>query len=83
MMSHDGISHQFNQQLGMEVQHITGGCTSLCYHVNVGINRSLKTNIHMDWEDLMLDLGIIASATKPPTGRLMFEWVMNSSRSCC
>ena len=53
-----------------------GGCTSLCQSVDVGINRSLKTNIHKDWEDCMLDLGISVSMTKPPTRKLIVEWVM-------
>ena len=32
------------QKLGVEVEHIPGGCTSLC-QPNVGINRSQKANI--------------------------------------
>ena len=31
------------QELGVEVQHIPGGCTSLCQPVNVGFNKPFKT----------------------------------------
>ena len=45
------------QPLGVEVEHIFGGCTSLCKPVDVGINRLLKANICKDWEDWMLVWG--------------------------
>ena len=66
------------QQLGMKVEHTPGGCTSLCHPVDVRINRSQKANIHEDWENLMLDLGMIASLTEPPTRKLIVEWVMKA-----
>ena len=55
------------QQLGVEVEHIPGGCTSLCQPVNVRINKALKTLVHKDWEDWMLDSGINVSMVKPTT----------------
>jgi hypothetical protein len=33
------------QELGVEVQHIPGGCTSLCQPVNVGFNKPFKDRI--------------------------------------
>ncbi len=30
------------QGLGIEVQHIPGGCTYLCQSIDVGVNRPLK-----------------------------------------
>jgi len=30
------------QDLGVEVQHIPGGCTALCQPVDVGVNKPLK-----------------------------------------
>ena len=62
----------------MEVGHIFGGCTSLCQPVDVGINRSLKANIHKDGEDWMLSSGISVSMTKPPTRKLSDEWLMKA-----
>ena len=55
------------QQLGAEVEHIPGGCISLCQPVDVGINKALKMLIHKDWEDWMLDSGINILVVKPPT----------------
>ena len=66
------------QNLGVEVKHVPGGCTSLCQPVNVGINKSMKANIHKDWEDWMLDLGVSVYMTKPLKRRLIVEWVMKA-----
>ena len=66
------------QNLGVEVEHISGGCASLCQPVDVRINRSLKTYIHKEWEDMMLDLGISVSTMKLPTTKLIVEWMMKS-----
>ena len=66
------------QKLSVEVEHIPGGCTALCQHVDVGIIRSMKANICKDWEDWMLDLGISVSMTKPPTRKLIVEWEMKA-----
>jgi hypothetical protein len=35
------------QELGVEVEHIPGGCTSLCQPIDVGVNRSLKNWIRI------------------------------------
>ena len=56
-----------NQQLGVEVEHIPGGCISLCQPVHVGINKALKTFVCKDWEDWMLESGNNVSVVKPPT----------------
>ena len=62
----------------MEVEHIPGGCTSLCQPVDVGINMSMNANICKDCYDWMLDLGISVSKTKPLTRKLIGEWVMKA-----
>ena len=33
------------KELGVEVQHIPGGCTSLCQPVDVGFNKPFKDRI--------------------------------------
>ena len=35
-----------------------------------------QCKIHEDWEDWILDSDIIAPTTKPPTRKLIVEWVM-------
>ena len=36
------------QQLGVEVEHIPDGCTSLCQPANLRINKALKTLVCKD-----------------------------------
>ena len=63
----------------MEVEHIPHGFASFCQPVDVGIKISLQSNIHKDWEVWVIDLGIIASTTKPQTARkLIVEWMMKA-----
>ena len=39
------------QGLGIEVQHIHGGCTYLCQPFDVGINKPVKSALADQWED--------------------------------
>ena len=61
------------QQLGVEVEHIPGGCTSLCQPVDAGINKALKMLVHKDYKNWMLDSGINVLVVKPPTQQLIVE----------
>jgi hypothetical protein len=38
------------QDLGVEVKDIPGGCTSLCQHVNIGVNKPFQIRIRQHWE---------------------------------
>ena len=42
-------------ELGVEVQHIPGGCTSLCQPVDVGVAKPLKDNLKKQWESWMIE----------------------------
>ena len=46
------------QDLGVEVEHIPGGCTSLCQLVDIGINKPFKAFLCKGWEKWMIDEGI-------------------------
>ena len=46
------------QALGVEVEHILGGCTSLCQPVDIDITKPFKTFLHKAWEKWMIDEGI-------------------------
>jgi hypothetical protein len=37
------------QELGVEVKHIPGGCTSLCQPVDVGFDQPVKSHIQKMW----------------------------------
>jgi hypothetical protein len=38
------------QDLGVQVQHIPGGCTSLCQPVDIGVNKPFKNRLCSKWE---------------------------------
>ena len=42
------------QELGVEVEHIPGGCTCLCQPVDVGINKPFKKHIRDLWQTWMM-----------------------------
>ena len=61
------------QDLGVEVEHIPGGCTSLCQPIDIGINKPFKAFLHKTWEKWMIDEGIRYGTTSPPTRELIGE----------
>lgn len=66
------------QDLGVEVNHIPGGCTGLTQPVDVGINKPLKNRIRHKWEDYMLTEGLLHNRTKPPSRQRLAEWCIDS-----
>ena len=62
------------QDLGVEVEHFPGGCTSLCQPVNIGINTAFKAFLHKAWEKLMIDEEIRSGTTSPPTREFIAKW---------
>jgi DDE superfamily endonuclease len=68
------------QELGVEVQHIPGGCTGLTQPVDVGINKPLKNRIRNKWEDYMLTEGLLHNRTKPPSRQRLAAWCIDSMK---
>ena len=62
------------QDLGVEVKHIPGGCTSLCQPVDIGINKPFKAFLRKAWEKWMIDEGIRSGTSSPPTRELIAKW---------
>ena len=62
------------QAIGVEVEHIPGGCTSLCQPVDIGINKPFKAFLRKAWEKWMIDEGIRSGTTSPPTRELIAIW---------
>ena len=62
------------QDLGVEVEHIPGGCTALCQPVDIGINKPLKNRLRDQWEDWMIDEGLANGTTSPPTRENIVQW---------
>ena len=63
------------QELGVEVMHIPGGCTSLCQPVDVGFNKPFKDRVRRQWVSWMINEGIIHGTTSPPTRRDVAGWI--------
>ena len=54
---------QMIQELGVEVQHIPGGCTSLCQPVDVGFNKPFKDWMQKQWMSWMMNEGVVHGTT--------------------
>ena len=63
------------QDLGIEVDHIPGGCTGLVQPLDMGVNKPLKNRIRRKWEECMLEEGLAMTVLKPPTQQQMATWV--------
>jgi hypothetical protein len=63
------------QDLGVEVEHIPGGCTSLCQPVDIGVNKPFKNQIRQQWEQWMITEGLANGTTSPPTRENIIEWI--------
>jgi hypothetical protein len=66
------------QDLGVEVEHIPGGCTGLCQPLDVGINKHLKCHIRQMWNEWMVEEGIMDGNAVPPTRELIVQWTIDS-----
>jgi hypothetical protein len=55
------------QELGVEVKHIPGGCTSLYQPVDIGFNKPFKDCLWKLWISWMISEGIIHGTTSTPT----------------
>ena len=62
------------QDLGVQVEHIPGGCTSLYQPVDIGINKPFKAFLCKVWEKWMINEGIRSGPTSPPTRELIAKW---------
>ena len=63
------------QELGVEVIHIPGGCTSLCQPVDVGFDKPFKDRIRRMWTSWMISEGIIHGTTSALPRRDVATWV--------
>jgi hypothetical protein len=70
-----GLVVQRIQELGIEVRHIPGGCTSLCQPKDVGFNKPFKDHMRKQWLPWMIAEGIIHGTTRPPSRRDIAGWV--------
>jgi len=71
------------QDMGVEVEHIPGGCTSLCQPVDIGVNRPFKTRIRDQWELWMIHEGVVHGTTSPPTRLDITNWAIIAKNGLC
>jgi transposase len=69
---------QMIQELGVEVQHIPGGCTSLCQPVDVSFNTPFKDRMRRQWINWMTNEGVVHGTTSPPARLDVTKWVQNA-----
>jgi hypothetical protein len=63
------------QELGVEVKHIPGGCTSLCQPVNIGFNKPFKDGLRKVWTSWMITEGMVHGTTSATTRLNVATWV--------
>jgi hypothetical protein len=63
------------QELGVEVKHILGGCTSLCQPVDIDFNRPFKDRLRKLWITWMISEGVIHGTTSTPTRLMVATWI--------
>jgi hypothetical protein len=66
---------QMIQELGVEVKHIPGRCTSLCQPFNVGFNKPFKDRMRRQWISWMITEGIIHGPTGLSLRADVANWV--------
>ena len=63
--------------LGVDVEHIPGGCTGLCQPIDVGVGKPFKTRVRKAWEEWMLEKVETSITVIPtPTRREVTDWVL-------
>jgi hypothetical protein len=67
------------QDLGVQIENLSGGCTGLCQPVDVGVGKSLKARARQLWEEWMISEGIGNSVSRPPSRLLLSTWITDSA----
>jgi hypothetical protein len=65
------------ENLGVQVEHIPGGCTGLCQPIGVAIGKPLKNTVRRMWEVWMVEQGQSVRYT-PPTSQTVATWVVTA-----
>ena len=69
------------QDMGVEIEHIPGGCTSLCQPFDIGVNKPFKNRIRRRWEEWMVAQGFNNNRTSPSTRENITEWTRIATKS--
>jgi hypothetical protein len=66
------------QELRVEVQHIAGGCTSLCQPINIGFNKPFTDHVRWAWHNWVMAEAVIHGTRRSPTRLNIATWVANT-----
>ena len=66
------------QELGVEVEHIPGGCTCLVQPVDIGINRPYKHRVKEQWEAWMLAEIALENSISAPKREDVRDWCQSA-----
>ena len=67
------------EDLGVEVCHISGGCTGLCQPIDVRIGKPFKNWLRTFWEQWMIENGLQLAITSPPSFKnKLVHWCLDS-----
>ena len=66
------------QDLGVEVEHLPGGCTGHLQPLDVGLNKPIKTRIRQQWEDWMLEEGMATGVVVTPSREQIVYWTITA-----
>jgi hypothetical protein len=67
------------EAMGVQVEHIPGGCTGLCQPIDVGIGKPLKNRVRNMWEDWMVEQGGETLRFTPPSRQVVADWVLEAT----
>lgn len=67
------------EAMGVQVEHIPGGCTGLCQPIDVGIGKPLKNRVRNMWEDWMVEQGGETVRFTPPSRQAIAGWVLEAT----
>ncbi len=70
-----GLVVQKIQELGVEVKHIPGGCTSLCQPIDIDFNKPFKDCLWKLWISWMISKGVIHGMPSTPMRLNVATWV--------
>ncbi len=69
------------QKLGIETQHIPGGCTSCCQSVDVGFNKPFMNCIQHKWHEWIFVEAEENNVIKAPTHAVIAQWIASTNAS--
>ena len=72
------VIDEISSALGVQVEHIPGGCTGLCQPIDVGIGKPFKNRVRDRWGQWMMEQGVNTAMSHPPSQKTLSEWIIDS-----